>query len=282
MILVFGATGTVGREVVSQLVALGEKVRAFARDPRKASFEGPVEIVQGDFDEPDTVLAALSGVDSAFVMSVGSDPLARDRTIAEAVRKAGTRHIVRLSSVAAIPPVDNSYGAAHAAAERALQDSGAAWTVLRPAGFMSNVLQWAWTIKAEGKVYAPYGDIPRALIDPRDIAAVAVKALTTPGHEGRIHTLTGPEALTTPQQVERVAAALGSSLEFIDVPPVMARDAMTGAGMDPAFVDGLLASQADPDPARGATVLPTVEEITGRPAGTLRDWLAEHVSALAG
>jgi uncharacterized protein YbjT (DUF2867 family) len=280
MIVVFGSTGTVGREVVADLVAAGERVRAFVRDPSRARFADGVEVVVGDLAAPETVLAALADADQVFMLSAGADALAHDTTVAAAVRSRGVRHVVKLSSVAAQPPVDNSYGEAHKLAEEAFRASGASWTFLRAAGFMSNVLQWTWSIHAEGRVYAPFGDIPRALIDPRDVAAVAATALMSAGHEGTVYTLTGPEALTTAEQVDRVSAALRRPLEYVEVAAAVTEQAMVGAGMAPSLVQGMLASLSDPDPARGGTPLRTVEQVTGRPAATFDRWLTEYVDLL--
>lgn len=280
MILVFGSTGTVGREVVARLIAAGERVRAFTRDPQGAGFGTSVEVVRGDLDDPDTLPAALAGIDRIFLLSTGPGALTQDTNVTRALRDAKPAHVVKLSSVAARPPIDNSYGQAHAIGERLVQDAAASWTILRPAAFMSNVLQWTWSIRSQGKVYAPFGAIPRALIHPCDVASVAVEALTCAGHEGRTYTLTGPQALTTPEQVEQVSAVLGRPLEYIEVAPAVARQAMVAAGMDAALVDGMLASLSDPDHERGGTPLRTVEDVTGRPPRALRSWLDAHIDAL--
>jgi uncharacterized protein YbjT (DUF2867 family) len=274
VIVVFGATGTIGSEVVAGLVTAGEPVRAFARNP--TALDG-VQAVRGDLDDPASVLAALEGADRAFVLTTGPRAPVHDATVAEAARRAGTRHLVKLSTVAAAPPLTNSYAAAAAKGEQAVATSGAEWTVIRAAAFMSNVRQWLWSAESEGVVYAPFGTIPRAVVDPRDVAAVSVCALTSPAHRGRTYTVTGPEALTAPEQVSRLAARLGRPLRHVDAPPEQVRAAMVAAGMDPDHVDGLLASQADPDPARGGTPLPTVREVTGRAARTFDTWLADNL-----
>ncbi|MEV5755146.1 NAD(P)H-binding protein [Actinoallomurus sp. NPDC052308] len=280
MIVVFGSTGTVGRQVVTGLVAAGRRVRAVTRDPARASFDAAVEVVRADITEPGSVLAAIEGADAVY-MATAPEALAHERTVADAVRRTGTGRVVKLSSVAALPPVLDSYGAAHAAGERAFAESGAGWTVLRSAGFMSNVLQWGWSIHSAGAVYQPYGMVPRALIAPEDVAAAAIVCLTTRGHDGKTYQLTGPEALTGPEQTERVAAAIGRPLRFVDADPEQARQGMIGAGMPEDLTDGLLASMADRDPRRGGTPLPTVRELTGRPPTRFDTWLAEHVGELA-
>lgn len=282
MIVVLGSTGTVGRHVAADLVATGHRVRAFTRSRARARalFDDRVEIAEGDLGVPGTVLAALADADGVFVVSTGPDALAQELTVADAVRRRGVRRVVKLSSVAAIPPVTDSYGAAHGAAECAFAESGAEWTALRAAAFMSNVRQWKSSIRSESKVYQPCSDIPRAVIDPRDVAAVAVACLTTHGHHGRAYQLTGPEALTASQQAAKISAALGRPLELVDIGPDAAIDAMSGSGMPRQFARGLLAALADPDPRRGALPLPTVRQVTGRPPATFDAWLARHLTEL--
>jgi uncharacterized protein YbjT (DUF2867 family) len=276
MILVIGATGTVGRGVVAGLVAGGHKVRALTRNPAGAALGPGVEAVQGDLGRPGTVRAALDGAEAVFVLSAGPDAAAHEAVVAEEVRRRGVPRVVKLSSVAADEPAVGLYGRDHADAERAFARSGAQWTVLRAAGFMSNVLQWRASIEAESRVHQTYGAIPRAVVDPADVSAAAVVCLTSDGHGGRTYRLTGPEALTAPQQAARIAALLGRPLEYVEAPREAAAEAMARGGLPPAFAAGLLDALADPDPRRGGVPLPTVERLTGRPAGTFDGWLARH------
>ncbi|NEA57499.1 NAD(P)H-binding protein [Streptomyces sp. SID13666] len=276
MILVFGATGNVGKEVVNGLVERGKQVRAFSRNPSRAVFDSEVEVHTGDLDDSRSIRAALEGVDAVFMLSAGPDALSYDLAVAEEVRRAGTARVVRMSSVAALPPVETSYGRAHAEADRAFADSGAACTMLRGATFMTNALQWRASIRSHDTVYGVYGTIARALVHPADVAAVAATALVTPGHEGRNYTVTGPEALTTDDAVQRIAKLLGRPLSYVEMPVEKAQQAMVGAGLSAEFTEGLLAVQSDPDPARGGIPLPTVESVTGLPPRTFDSWLKDH------
>jgi uncharacterized protein YbjT (DUF2867 family) len=282
MIVVFGATGTVGRHVVAGLTGAGEKVRAFTRDPARAARGPQAEVVAGDLSEPAQVADALSGADAVFMVSAGPDALAHERTVAAACKHHRVPRVVKLSSVAAQPPVADPYGAAHAAGEEEFRRTGADWTALRSAAFMSNVFQWAASIQAGNTVYQPYAGIARAVIDPADVAAVAVACLTRDACKGEAVQLTGPDSLTAYQQAAAVTAALGRPLplEVVDVPPEQALAGMTGAGLPRAFAAALLASLADPDPRRGGTPGPQVRQITGRDPATFQDWLARHVSDL--
>jgi uncharacterized protein YbjT (DUF2867 family) len=281
MFTVFGATGTVGRLVVAELVARGEKVRAFARDPARAGFGPGVEIAVGDLADSASVEPALAGADGVFMLSSGPDALTHDLTVAEHVARQRVSRVVKLSSVAAMPPVTNAYSASHARAEAAFAATGTELTVLRCAAFMSNLTQWSWSIAAENRIYHSHGEIPRAMIDPADIAAVAALALCGNGFPG-IHQLTGPVAYTAPDAARAVSAVLGRELDYVEADPALGRQAMIGAGLPADFVDGLLTEMAIPDPERGGVPLPTVLELLGREPRSLTDWLAEHKTELTG
>jgi uncharacterized protein YbjT (DUF2867 family) len=281
MILVLGSTGTVGRHVVSGLAAAGERVRAFTRDPAGARFGDGVEVVEGDVGVPGTVMDALTGVDAVFV-GISSDVLPAGPGVADAVRRRGIRRVVQLSSVVANAPVVDPYGKMHAAAERAFAESGAELTVLRSAGFMSNVLQWCSTVASQDRVYQQFAAIPRAVVDPADVAATAVACLTGAGHGGRTYQVTGPEALTARDMAAKLSAALGRPLRFTEVRPEEARELMIGAGTPPDIADALLLAMSDPDPQRGGVPLPTVREVTGRPPATFDAWLERHLPAFRG
>lgn len=276
MFLVFGATGNVGSAVVSTLAERGKRVRAFTRNPAAAAFGSEVQVHTGDLDDPGSIREALDGVDAVFMLSAGPDALKYDLAVAAEVRRAGTARVVRVSSVAALPPVESSYGRAHADAESAFRDSGAACTMLRGATFMTNALQWRASIRSHDTVYGVYGSIRRALVHPADVASVAVTALTTSGHEGHDYTVTGPEALTTDEAVQRISQLLGRPLSYVEMPVEKAQQAMVGAGLSAEFTEGLLAVQSDPDPGRGGIPLPTVEFVTGLPPRTFDGWLKDH------
>ncbi|MFI0349054.1 NAD(P)H-binding protein [Actinomadura sp. 9N407] len=281
MILVFGATGNVGRHVVRGLLAAGEGVRAFTRDAAGAGLGPAVRVVQGDLGRPDTLPAAFDGVTGVVMISAGADAASHELAVAEAVRGHGVKRVVKLSSVAALRPVRDAYGAAHAAAERAFAETGAHVTALRAAAFMSNALQWRWSIPA-GRIHQPYSDIPRALVDPMDVAAVAVACLTTGDHGDGAYQLTGPEALTGSEQAARISVVVGHRVECVRAEPERSRDGMVAAGLPAEYAEALLASLADPDPARGGTPLPTVRRILGRPPATFDDWLARHAGEFGG
>jgi uncharacterized protein YbjT (DUF2867 family)/2-polyprenyl-3-methyl-5-hydroxy-6-metoxy-1,4-benzoquinol methylase len=280
MILVTGATGNIGSVVLDRLIEAGQKVRVLARDPAKLSkVGGAAEVVKGDLASPETLDAAFAGADKAFVVATGPDITKLAINAFDAAEKAGVKHVVFISSSAVNvePPI--AIGRWHQEAEAKLKASGMAWTILRPGAFASNALQWTATIKAQGAVYMPTGEGKSAPIDPRDIADVAATALLSPGHEGKEYELSGPEALSMAEQVEKIGAAVGQPLRFVDVPADMARGWLVRAGLPEAIVDAMLEALAITKAGHGWTVTSTVEQVLGRKARTFDAWVADNAAA---
>ncbi|GAC1351585.1 MAG: SDR family oxidoreductase [Polyangiales bacterium] len=279
MILVFGSTGTVGGEVARQLIAAGEKPRLLVRNTAKAkAFEGKAEIVEGDLDRPETIAKAMKGIDKVFLVAVGNSGPELEIKAIDAAKTAGVKHIVKLSVIGADRP-EFTFSKWHAKGEKHLMDSGIAWTMLRPGNFHSNALGWASTIKEQGAFYQPTGEGKWASIDPADIAAVAVKALTTPGHEKKGYTLTGPESLTGSQYAAKLSSAIGKPVKFVDVPPAAAEDGMTKMGMPKPYVDALLELMAAMKSGKVDVVTEDVQKVLGRKATSFDDWAKKHASA---
>lgn len=274
MLLVTGATGNVGRHVVAGLREAGVPVRALTRRPSGAGLPPDVEAVAGDLAEPDTLPAALAGVRAAFLFPVPGCGAA----FATAARAAGVERVVVLSSSSIVDGAPRQPGwiaRFHADVERAVEESGIPWTFVRPGAFAANALQWAGQIRAGDTVSAPYPDAAFAPVHEADIAAVAVRALTGPGHAGARYRLTGPAALTQAEQLATIGAALGRELRFVPVPPEVARERML-ARLPAPVVDALLAMFAAAT-TRPPEVLPTVAQITGRPARTFAAWVADRL-----
>lgn len=272
MILITGATGNVGREIVKQLSDQGHPVRALSRNPEKVSRPSNVEVVAGNLSDPESLKPALEGVQKVFLIRVpGSEGFP------ELAKQAGVEHIVFLSSNAISSGVENAIGQMHYEMEQLLRGSGLSWTFLRPGAFMSNTLQWAGLIRAEGVVRAPFGSVPEAAIDPRDIAAVAVEALTGSGHEGEIYPMTGPDALAPKVQVQVLSEVLNQPIEFQEIPESVARENM--ARFMPADIMESLFSLKKEAAEHPVKVLPTVEQITGKQARPFKQWAADHAEA---
>lgn len=281
MILVTGATGTVGSEVVNQLLEAGAPVRVLARDPAKAAAKlpGGVAVVPGDLAAPESLGAAFAGVDKAFVLSTGPEMVKLDGNAVEAAKKAGVGHVVYLSVLGAAREQGTTLDRWHRESEKNIEASGLPWTFVRPGAFASNALAWIPSIKAQGMVFSPAGEGKSAPIDPHDIAGVAVKALTSPGHEGKAYGLTGPETLSTGEQVAKIGAAIGRPLRFVDVPPAAAREGMLKSGMPALLADALLEYMALTRAGNAAILTTTVADVLGRPARTFDAWLHDHVAA---
>lgn len=282
MILVTGATGPVGSQVVAQLTEAKVAVRALTRDPKAARFTPEVEVVAGDLADQESLRKALDGVDRLFaLMPTFGKPEGRtyDRNLAQAAAAAKVGHIVRLSVLAAEnPQAADPHTAYHLNGEREVRDSGIPWTFLRPGQFMTNALSWAETVESEGLVREPYAHIKQAPIDPADIAACAVGVLTSDGHEGRAYPLSGPEALSIEEQVERLGEVLGREINVINVPPEVARAEWLEEGYPEMMVDGILKHMGDENGIHGK-VFPHVEKLVGRPARTFREWAAENADS---
>ena len=280
MILVTGATGTVGSQVVEQLLAAGERVRVLARDPAKAAkFGAAVEVAQGDLSKSETLPAAFEGIEKVFLLATGPELANLEAHAITAAKRASVKHVVKLSALGADIEPGIQLGRWHRESEKNLEESGLTWTILRPGNFHTNALGWARSIQAQGVVYHLTGAGKSAPIDPRDIAAVAVAALTTPGHEGKIYDLTGPEALTAAEQVEKIGVALEKPLQAIDAPESAARGGMLAEGMPRELVEAVLELMALIRAGHVEKKTTTVAEVLGREPRTFDAWVKDNIAA---
>jgi uncharacterized protein YbjT (DUF2867 family) len=273
MILVTGAAGNVGSELVRTLADAGLPVRALTRSAGQGRLPPGAQAAAGDLNDPASLRPALEGAAAVFLLPGYAD---MPGVLAEA-RRAGVRRVVQLSGMSAgSGDMSNAITAYMAASEQAARESGLAWTILRPAMFMSGAFQWLPQLRAGDVVRAPFGRVRAAVTDPADIAAVAAVALTTPGHEGRVHELSGPEPLTAADRVAVLGQALGRDLRFKAQSNEDARTQMsatTPARYVDAFFDFYDGGSLDE-----SKVLPAVREITGRPPRTFSQWAAAHAS----
>lgn len=269
-ILVTGATGTVGRQVVAELLARGHAVRALTRDPAKAAFPAGVEVVHGDLAEPDTLVPALEGVTGLHLITFdggGFAPLETGPHLVERARAAGVRRVTVLHGGGPTPLED---------AVRA--DGSVDWTVLMPVEFMANALEWAEGIVTADEVREPFVSRLSAMVHEGDIGAVAAVALTEEGHARQEYVITGPETLTVADKVAALAAARGRDITLVELSEEEAVARWRAAGQ-PEEVIGFLLQVYGDTPEVGRTVLDTVEKVTGRPARTFARWAADHAAA---
>ncbi|SDY17101.1 Uncharacterized conserved protein YbjT, contains NAD(P)-binding and DUF2867 domains [Amycolatopsis xylanica] len=277
MILITGATGTIGSEVVRRLTARGEPLRALTRDPSRAP--SGVETVVGDLDRPESLAPAVAGVEAVFLLTQGGPSAARhDLAMVEAARSAGVRKIVKLSSIG-LDVLDESEVDWHREGERAVRDSGLAWTMLRPSAFASNALRWAAPIREGQPIPNLTGNAAQGVVDPRDVAEVAADALVSSKHEGEIYTLTGPELLTTADQADRLGVAIGTALTTVDVPLGSVRAQLLASGMDPEFADATVTGLEIIRSGRNAVLADGVERALGRPPTSFTAWATDHAPA---
>jgi uncharacterized protein YbjT (DUF2867 family) len=286
MILVTGATGLNGKEVLRRLSARGVAVRALVRNPAKAGAIAAlphVEIVQGDMARPETLEAALHDVDRAMLISSSApDMLDVQSNFIDAARKAGVKHIVKLSGI--MPELDSAFRFArmHGEIEKRLQASGMAFTHLRAGEFMAAYFRQVPMIVAKGAIFLPMENARIASIDVGDIAEIAADVLTHSGHEGKTYPLTGPEALTMTQVAEKLSAAIGKTVRYVDVPPEDARQAQLAAGMPPYLADALFELFAERRNGKEAKVWPDAEALLGRPPTSFDEFARRNTSVFRG
>jgi uncharacterized protein YbjT (DUF2867 family) len=268
MILVTGATGLNGKELLRVLSASGVAVRALVRNPAKAEAIAAlpnVDVVQGDMAHPETLAAGLRGVDRAMLIS-SSDPMMLDvqTNFIDAAKRAGVKHIVKLSGI--MLELDSAFRFArmHGEIEKRLEASGMAFTHLRAGEFMPAYFRQVPNITAKGAMFLPMEDASIASIDVGDIAEIAAKVLTGSGHEGKTYPLTGPQALTMTEVAEKLSAATGKAIRYVNVPPEAARQAQLAAGMPPYLADALFELFAERRNGKEATVWPNAQALLGR------------------
>ncbi|QBS42995.1 NAD(P)H-binding protein [Nocardia sp. CS682] len=277
MILVTGATGNIGGEVVTALRESGTPVRALVRDPATATLPAGVEAVTGDLNRPETMVDALDEVRALFLLP-GYDNQA---DLLDRAKKAGVQRIVLLSSAsAALQDLDNAVSRYMTLSERAVRESELAWTFLRPRSFMSNALRWLPQLAAGDVVRVQFPDVRFGAIDPADIAAVAAVALTGDDLDGRALELTGPQALLPADQIAILAATLGRPLVAQGLSTEETR-AELSAAMPQHYVEAFLSFFAD-GTLDEATLHPTVQEVTGRAPRTFEQWARAHAAAFTG
>lgn len=276
-ILVTGATGTVGASLADELVRRGASVRGASRDPTRATDRMPgVAWVDFDFSAPETFGPALKGVDRVFLIARPGDehPARAAGPFIAAMAEAGVRRVVTLSAMGAERRDDISLGRM----ERLVEESGFAWTHLRPNWFMQilAVPPLVDVITATGRIQVPAGEARISWIDARDVAAVAAATLTETGHEGRAYPLTGGEALDHREVAAALSAASGREITYRALDETEGREAVLAAGLGPRHADRLTAFYRLVRAGACAPVSPHVGEVLGRPPVTFQRFAEEH------
>ena len=278
-ILIIGATGRVGRQLLAQLPATGVRVRALARNPHTAGLPPHVDVVRGDLTLPETLDGCLDGIDAVFL--VWTAPPAAVVPALERIAKHARRIVFLSAPLKTAHPFfqqPNPLRTVAAQIERLIESSGLQWTFLRPGMFAANALGWwAPQIRAGGDVVRwPHVGAPTAPIHERDIAAVAVRALCEDGHAAAEYVLTGPQSLSQSEQISTIGGVIGRSLRLAEISPEDARSELLTRM--PAVVVSMLLDAWAAAIGQPAFVTSTVADITGAPARTFRDWATDHAA----
>ena len=279
MILVTGASGTVGGEVLRQLREHGAAVRGAFHTPAKmaqAKSNG-VDAVIMDFSDRASITSALKGVDKVFLIG-GTAPNQSELEInvVEEAKRAGVKQIVKLSVLSASGE-KYTFAKLHRAVEKKIEASGVPYTFLRANQFMQNFVTYqTGTIKSQGAFYAPAKDSRTSMIDVRDIAAVAENALTEGGHTGKTYELTGPEALSNQQAAEKLSAAVGKKISYVDVPAPEYKKSAMGAGIPEFYADALINLNQFYISGAAAMVTADVERVTRRKPRTFDQFAKDY------
>ncbi|MGE3540929.1 MAG: SDR family oxidoreductase [Candidatus Tectimicrobiota bacterium] len=279
MILIIGATGLVGGAVLSQLAARGIDVRALVRSPAQAAaLTAPgVETVLGDLAQPTSLDAALHGVTRALLLSPHHpQQVTLQGNFVAAARRAGRVHIVKLSGLGTALDSPLHSGRWHAQIEQAVVEADLPYTFLRPLFFMQNLLRAAAEVAAHGVLAAAMQDGCIAMVDARDVAAVAVAALTSPGHVGHTYTITGPEALSYADIATTLTAATGSTVLYRDLSLADMRQQLRESGLPEWLINVRMEFAALLRASYAAEVSDTVYRVTGQAPRTFAAFAREH------
>jgi uncharacterized protein YbjT (DUF2867 family) len=286
MIMVTGATGLNGQELVRRLSAAGVPVRALVRNRAKAQGIAAlphVEIAEGDMARRETLVAPLRGIDRAMLISSSvPDMVEVQSTFIDAAKRAGVKRVVKLSGI--FPDLKSAFrfGRMHGEIEKHLEASGMAFTHLRAGEFMPSYFRQVPNILGKGAMFLPMEDATIASIDVGDIADVAIACLTRPGHEGKTYPLTGPEALGMADVAAKLSTATGKPIRYVNVPPEAARQAQLAAGVPPYLADALVELFAERRNGGESNVYPLVQNLLGRPPTSFDQFAARNAAIFRG
>lgn len=281
-VLISGANGANGTELVKLFAGQKRPVRALVREASRAqkiALPG-VEIVEGDFDRPETLSAALQGIERAFLLAPSSEQAEKQQiAFVEAAQKSGVRHIVKLSQLGADADSSQRFLRYHGRVEAAIRESGLASTFLRPNLFMQTLLNFAGTIKEKNAFFAPMEQGRVSVIDTRDIAQVAFVSLSQTGHENKIYDLTGPEALSHAQMAEQLSGVLGRTVSYQNIPPESMRESLLGLHFPVWQADGLLEEYAAWSQDEAAQIATGVFDATGQEPRAFEQFARDYAPA---
>ena len=266
MILINGASGNVGSQLLNILSKRGHHVRVFVRSrARTQAIALPgIEFVEGDFSKPETFARALAGIDRLFLLIPSSSDVEQQQcNLVDAAKRSGVKYIVKLSQLGADAQATKRFQRYHGAVEDHIRNSGIEYTFLRPNLFMQGLLNFRAAISAQGTFHVAAGDARVSIVDVRDIAAIAALALTESGHEGKVYEITGPESLTHTEMADRLSEAIGRTVKYVNISPDSMREALLGLGMPVWQVDGLIEDYDLYRRGEAAKITATIRTVTG-------------------
>jgi uncharacterized protein YbjT (DUF2867 family) len=266
-ILITGATGNVGQHLVEQLIQAGYNVRALTRNAAKAHLPNGAEVMEGDLTQPESLAAAMEGVEGVHLINFSSDDYALLQTGKEIVAMAEHAGVKRMTVL---------LGPEKGALEQAVEESSMAWTFLQPVEFMSGALDFAEAIRSRGVVKVPFVSRKSAMVHDADIASVAAVALTQDGHGSQTYTITGGEVLTPRDMIRIIGEVLGRDIAIIELDEAGALEEWRAAGITEDIIEFMIWVYGNTPPI-GYTVVPTVQQVTGRPPRTFRQWAEQNV-----
>jgi uncharacterized protein YbjT (DUF2867 family) len=277
-ILITGATGTIGTQVVKALAGKGHEVRAAARGATKNPPAG-AKAIEMNWDDDASVRAALAGADAVFLLTPFSDKqVAYGKRLVALAKEAKVKRIVKLSAQGCDVEPGIQLGRWHREVERAIEASGVPYTFLRSANFMNNFVGY-YPPDKQGTIYLPWGQAKIAFIDARDVGEIAARALTEPGHENKVYTLTASDPITAEEAARAIATATGRPVKYIDVPETAARSAMSGMGAPGWMVDAMMELNAVDKAGYAAGTTKDAETVLGRKPRTFDEFARDNASA---
>jgi (4-alkanoyl-5-oxo-2,5-dihydrofuran-3-yl)methyl phosphate reductase len=279
MILITGATGHIGSELITALLPTqAGHIRVLTRNPDAVLPDGTQKAVA---DLGDSELTpALDDVHAVFLLTDGLQIAAHDDRVISAAQRAGVERIVKLSVLSVGHAATDPITTMHRAGEEAIRNSGIEWTFLRPTAFMSNALNWTGMITADQVVHAPFADGRAAVIDPADIAAVAAACLTDDGHNHRVYELTGPEPLSPPDQVAILSQVLDRDLRYAEADPADTLAQWVSYGMPEELAHAVIEQFRSTLKPFNSEPTGEITAVTSRPARSFADWAQTHRAEL--
>lgn len=282
MLLLTGVTGKTGGASAQALLKKGIKFRAIVRNAEKAAAlkAAGVELVIGDVTDRAVLEQALTGVEKALMtMPNGERQLDLEKQFVDVARTKGVKHVVKMSSMEAVPNAKAPIPKIHYASEQYLQKSGLAWTLIKPNFFMQNFLGSAGTIKEQGKFFLPMGQGKTVMVDTRDIGACVATVMTAPGHEGKAYEITGPEELSFSDAADRFTRVLGRKIEYVHVPMPAYRQTLARFLTNEWHLNAVCELFQEIADGQDLHITDSVQKLTGKPATSLEQFIRDHQAA---